>query len=183
MRHAAGWPSMTQAPPPIVSIIGWHNSGKTTIATALVRCLKQRGLHVAVIKHSREDVDLDQTGTDTWLLAQAGADLVAISSQGRLALLEQPAVEVPLSDVVRRLPHYIDLVITEGYKREPTPKIEVIRPGYGHGRIQSPGELLAVVSSDPNAADDAPLFGLDEVDALADLVVMHLSLREDAASD
>ena len=59
----------------------------------------------------------------------------------------------------------------------------MIRPGYGHGRIQSPGELLAVVSSDPNAADDAPLFGLDEVDALADLVVMHLSLREDAASD
>ncbi len=169
--------------PPIVSIIGWHNSGKTTVATALVRCFRARGLRVAVIKHSREDVDLDRPGTDTSLLSEAGADLVAISSQGRLALLEKPPSEVPLQEIVARLPGYIDLVITEGYKREPTPKVEVIRPGYGHGRIHTPGELLAVVSDDAAAADDAPLFGLREIEPLADLLEARLKPRRRAVAD
>ena len=174
MRCAAGWPEVNAWPIPIVSVIGWHNSGKTTVATGLVRIWRQRGLRVAAIKHSREDVMLDRAGTDTALLAEAGADVVVISSRRRLAFLERPEAEVPLREIIARLPAGIDLVVAEGYKGEDTPKVEVIRPGYGEGRITAPGELLAVVSQGAIADEKAPVYGFDALEALADYLAGRL---------
>ena len=167
---------MTSWPLPVVAIIGWHNSGKTTVATALVQAYRRRGLRVAAVKHSREDVELDQPGTDTSLLAEAGAEIVVISSQSRLGWLERPASEIPLAEIMARLPAGVDVVIVEGYKNEETPKVEVLRTGYGHGRIHAPGDLLAVVSDDPTAASDAPVFGRDALEALADHLAAALGL-------
>jgi molybdopterin-guanine dinucleotide biosynthesis protein B len=175
--RAAGWPEMTTWPLPVVAIIGWHNSGKTTVATALVQAYCRRGLRVAAIKHSREDVQLDRPGTDTSLLAEAGAEIVVISSHSRLGWLERPRAEASLAEIIARLPAGIDVAIVEGYKNEETPKVEVLRAGYGHGRIQAPGDLLAVVSDDPTAASDAPVYPRAALDALADDLAVMLGLE------
>lgn len=159
---------------PIVSVIGWHNSGKTTVAAALVRIWRARGLHVAAVKHSREDVELDRPGTDTFVLAEAGANVVAISSRGRLAILERPAREVSLREIVARLPESIDIVVAEGYKGEDTPKVEVMRSGYGEGRISAPGQLLAVVSEQPISAGAVPVYTFEQCDALATYLLEKL---------
>jgi len=161
-------------PVPIVSIIGWHNSGKTTVAAALVRIWCARGLHVAAVKHSREDVELDRPGTDTFVLAEAGADVVVISSRGRLAFLERPAREASLREIIARLPAGIDIVVVEGYKGEDTPKVEVVRSGNGEGRISAPGELLAIVSQQPIPAGAVPVYAFDQCDALATYLLAKL---------
>ncbi len=136
---------MDQQRIPIISIVGWHNVGKTTFVTQLITELKRRGLRVATIKHTRGDFQLDHEGTDTWRYAQAGSDVVAISGQGQLALLEQGEGELRLADIVARLPAHLDLVITEGYKEAATPKIEIV-PSCGETkRISGAGELLAQV--------------------------------------
>ena len=87
---------MNQQRIPIISIVGWHNVGKTTFVAQLITELKRRGLRIATIKHTRGDFQLDREGTDTWRYAQAGSDVVAISGQGRFALLEQGQGELPL---------------------------------------------------------------------------------------
>jgi len=133
----------------VISIVGWHNVGKTTFVIQLIKELKRRGLRIATIKHTRGDFDLDHEGTDTWRYSQAGSDVVAISGHGRLALLEQhllePNGELLLADIVARLPPRLDLIITEGYKEAATPKIEIVASCAERKRVSGAGELLAQV--------------------------------------
>lgn len=144
------------ANPRVISVVGWHNSGKTTFIERLVAALKARGLKLAVIKHSGGQFDLDQPGTDTWRFSQSGSDVVAIAGHDRLAILERCAAEPSLADLLARLPEDIDLVITEGFKRESTPKFEVIRHEIGGKRIAGDDTLLALV------IDDRALIPVDE---------------------
>jgi molybdopterin-guanine dinucleotide biosynthesis protein B len=156
---------------PIISVIGWHDAGKTTFIVRLVAELKRRGLRVATIKHSRGHFEIDRPGTDTWRLAQAGSDVVVISGKHRMALIEQSADELSLNEIVARLPGDIDLVITEGYKSLPTPKIEVARAGAGEGRVAASGELLALVTDELDAAEDGvPCFAPTDVAGVVDLL-------------
>jgi len=156
---------------PVVSVVGWHNAGKTTFVEGLLAELKRRGLRVAIIKHSRGDFEIDRPGSDTWRYGLAGSDVVAISGRSRLALIERRAEELSLAEVVARLPEDIDLVITEGYKRAPTPKIEVIRTGANEGRVAVCGELLALVSDDAKTTGDGlPCFDLADAEGVADLL-------------
>ncbi len=129
--------------PNVLSIVGWHNAGKTTLCVRLVEALKARGLRVAVIKHSVAGFEMDRPGTDTSKFAEAGADVVVISSRTGLAWLERPTSELSLDEILARVPADIDLVIVEGFKREPTRKIEVIRAEMGTEPIARPQELLA----------------------------------------
>lgn len=156
---------------PLVSVVGWHNAGKTTFVEGLLAELKRRGLRVAIIKHSRGGFEIDRPGTDTWRYAQAGSDVVAISGRSRLALIERRTEELSLAEVVARLPEGIDLVITEGYKAAPTPKIEVTRAGASEGRVVVSGELLALVTDDAKTTGDGlPCFHLADAEGVADFL-------------
>ena len=159
---------------PIISVIGWHNAGKTTFLVRLIAELKRRGLRVATIKHSPGPFQMDRPGTDTWRFAQAGSDVVAISGRGRMALIEHRPEdeELSLAEIVARLPEGIDLVITEGYKSLPIPKIVVMRAGVGERRIATPGELLAVVTNRPETTQDGvACFSPTDAAGVADLLV------------
>jgi len=138
---------------PMVSVVGWHNAGKTLFIERLVVELRSRGLRVATIKHSRGEFEMDHPGTDTWRFAQAGSEAVAISGGGRLALLQNRAQDATLDEIVALLPRGLDLILVEGFKRLPLPKIEVTRAGVGEGRIGIGSDLLALVT------DDAPVGG------------------------
>lgn len=156
--------------PTVLSVVGWHNAGKTTLCVRLIEALKQRGLTVAVIKHSAVGFEMDRPGTDTYRFAQAGADLLAISSPTALGWIERRATELPLAALLERLPEGIDLVILEGFKREPVLKIEVMRAATGAEPIARPDELLAIVSDDVTDERPAPRFGTQDLPGLLALL-------------
>lgn len=146
---------------PVVSVVGWHNAGKTTFIVALVEALKAAGYRVAVIKHAGRHYSLDREGTDTWRFARAGSDVVGIIGPHGAALMERSAEEPALEDILPRLPGDLDLIIVEGYKQRPLPKIDV--RAAGAEPITGPGEVLAAVEPLSAAPGEAPAFRPEDI--------------------
>ncbi|CEP66461.1 P-loop containing nucleoside triphosphate hydrolase [Moorella glycerini] len=153
---------------PIISVVGKSDVGKTTLLTKLLPELKRRGYRVATIKHDTHGFDIDRPGKDTWRHAEAGANVVVISSPTKMALIEKVDTELPLDAIAERI-HHVDLIITEGYKRGDKPKIEVHRAAVGGELLCTPGELLAVATDEPLAID-VPCYDLDDAAGLVDLI-------------
>lgn len=134
---------------PIVSFVGTSGSGKTTLLEKVVSELKLRGYRVAVIKHSHHDFEIDRPGKDTWRLAQAGSDIVAISSPDKVAFIERVETELSLAQIETLLGDRVDIVLTEGYKGGDTAKILVL----GDEQVQEQeqlgcqGDVLAAIST------------------------------------
>ncbi len=117
---------------PIISVVGKTNSGKTTLIEKIVPELKKRGYKVGVIKHDVHEFQIDYEGKDTWRMTKAGADNVVIASDKKLAMICSTfdiQHSSNLDDLVNWLFPNVDIVITEGYKRQNKPKIEVTRTG------------------------------------------------------
>ncbi|MBI2851117.1 MAG: molybdopterin-guanine dinucleotide biosynthesis protein B [Chloroflexi bacterium] len=132
---------------PVVSFIGRSNSGKTTLLEQVVCMLKTEGFRVGVIKHSPHGFDIDREGKDTWRFSQAGADMIAVASPERVAILEKVTAEPGLDDLVGLFEDKVDILITEGYKSSETPKIVVLGVDKEIGKLGYHGETLFVVSS------------------------------------
>lgn len=107
-----------------IQFCGFKNSGKTTLITALIPLLKQHGLRIAVIKHDRHGFEMDHEGTDTYKFREAGAEGIAIASPGRTAILQE--AELELESLIQLYSDY-DLVLVEGYKMGPYPKLVLLR--------------------------------------------------------
>lgn len=155
--------------PPIVCFVGKSGSGKTTFLEKLIPLLTARGYRIGVVKHDVHGAELDQPGKDTWRLRQAGAGRVVLSSPHGFALIGQVEGEMPLQELVRHYLDDVDLVLAEGYKRSPLPKIEVCRAARSRELLCRPEELLAVVS-DLRFDLPVPQFGLDDAAGVADLL-------------
>lgn len=167
--------------PPIVSIVGKSNVGKTTLLEKLVAELRRRNRRVATVKHDVHGFDLDKPGKDSWRHAQAGSDAVVISGPDKLALIKKTDHDSTLDEIVRLLGEDYDIVITEGYKSRNAPKIEVHRRELGEGLLSTPDELVAVATDEPL---DVPVWqcSLEEISKLADLLEeTFITPREPAA--
>ncbi|EJN03890.1 molybdopterin-guanine dinucleotide biosynthesis protein B [Phyllobacterium sp. YR531] len=164
----------------VFGITGWKNSGKTTLAVKLVAELVQRGWNVSTIKHAHHDFDIDKEGTDSYRHRKAGAGEVAIVSDRRWALMhELKAEQEPaLSDILKRFSP-CDLILVEGYKREAHKKIETRRlEGRSAERLTVNDPTIVAVASDHALADETvPVFDLDDVAGLADLIEHETGLR------
>jgi len=160
---------------PIISIVGNSGVGKTTFLENLIRELKRRGYRVAAIKHDAHNFQMDHPGKDTYRLAEAGSDIVMISAPDRLALLESVREERTLDELVAMVSDRVDIVLTEGYRRAAKAKIEVSRRDFGSELVASPRDLLALVT-DQQFDLDAPLFGLNDAAAVADLLERRFGL-------
>jgi molybdopterin-guanine dinucleotide biosynthesis protein B len=159
---------------PIISIVGWHKVGKTTLVVRLLAELKQMGLRVATIKHTHGEFQLDREGTDTWRYAEMGSDCVVIAGRERVAYLARTQHELNLDELIAGLPTEVDVILTEGFKQEPTPKIEVLALGDAPERVRAAGELIAIVADNPPAeakASGVPCYGTGDVAALVELLV------------
>lgn len=152
----------------LVSIVGQSGCGKTTFLEKLVPELKRRGLRVAVVKHHAHPTPLDTVGKDSWRFAEAGADAVLVSSPAEVARFERPPRELTLAELAARLDGF-DLILTEGFKRESAPKIEVSRAAHGTALVSREEELVAVVC-DYAAPARAPRYALDDAAGVADLI-------------
>jgi len=133
----------------IFGLAGWSGSGKTTLMTALIPELVCRGITVSTLKHAHHAFDVDQPGKDSWRHRQAGAREVMIFSQNRWALMHElrGAPEPSFDELVRRMGP-VDLLLVEGFKRHPHPKIEVYRPSLGKPLLHPEDPLVVAIASD-----------------------------------
>lgn len=161
---------------PIVCFVGKSNSGKTTFIERVIPELVRAGYKVATVKHAGHGFDLDTEGKDSWRHKQAGASSVVILSKGSMAMFADVSDQMKVEDVRDRfLDGSYDLIIAEGWKHEGYPKIVIIREQVGEIPI-SPEGLLAVVSDKPIDLN-VPRFDLDDVSAVATLIMRHFPLR------
>ncbi len=170
-------PSTNQRPQiPVISIVGGKsNSGKTTLLEKIIREAKSRGWRVATLKHDVHGFEMDQPGKDTWRHAQAGADIVAISSPHKIAILENVAEDQPLDEVIARI-QGVDVIFTEGYKNGNKPKIEVYR-SLVHQELFSKLEELIAIASDITFDNGIPCFGLDDAQGICDLIAKKYGVK------
>ncbi len=155
--------------PPIVSIVGLSNVGKTTLLERLIPELKKRAYRVATIKHDVHGFDLDKPGKDSWRFTQAGSDIMVLSSPDKLALIKKVDHDATLQELARLVGDSADIILTEGFKQREAPKIEVHRKAVGKQLLCRPEELVALVTDEPL---DLPVWqcSTEEVAKLADLI-------------
>lgn len=158
----------------VFGIVGWKNSGKTTLTERLVGELSARGLKVSTLKHAHHDFDIDREGTDSHRHRMAGAAEVAIVSSRRFALIrELRGEEEP--DLARMLDRLspCDLVLAEGFKTAGHPKIECRRRASAdQAPLAARTETIVAIASDaPTEAGGRPLFDLDDIAAIADFIL------------
>ena len=133
----------------IFGLAGWSGSGKTTLLAALIPELVARGLTVSTIKHAHHEFDIDRPGKDSWRHRQAGAREVMVASSRRWALMRElrEAPEPPLEELVAQM-NPVDLLLVEGWKRHPHPKIEVHRPSLGKELLYPDDPHVVAIASD-----------------------------------
>lgn len=154
---------------PVFSIVASSsNTGKTTILCKIIKELKNRGYRVATIKHHMGDFDIDHQDKDTWKHSQAGADMVIISSKVRIAKIEKVQEEYKLDDIISKIEN-VDIIITEGYKRENKPKLEVIRKEISEELISKEEELFGIVTDFP-LENQIPQFNFEQVIDIVNLI-------------
>lgn len=160
----------------VYGVIGWKNSGKTSLMERLVAEITGRGFSVSTVKHVHHTVDLDQPGKDTWRHRQAGAREVVLASADRMAILvEHRGPEPELPAVLARLAP-VDLVLVEGYKRDAHPKVEVWRAETGHPLIQPGDPLVRAVATDASLTLPVPVLDLNDTGTVADFILREVGL-------
>ena len=170
----------------VFGVTGWKNSGKTTLVTRLIAELTDRGYKVSSVKHAHHKCDIDKPGTDSFRHREAGSQEVALVAAGTRWAFMHECKDVDdnepfLGDI---LPHFspCDLVMVEGYKKEPFPKIEVRRAdAMKHDPLEPEeynivaiaSEELGVFGNDHNL----PEFQLDEIRIIADFIINKMQLK------
>lgn len=154
--------------PPVISIVGKSGSGKTTLIEKLIPELKKRGYRVGVVKHALHGFSFDIKGKDSWRHKEAGADAVMVATNGQIAMVKDDPCES--IDCLEPYFNGVDLVITEGYKKENKPKIEVIRKLRCETSVCGKNDHLIGVVTDTDIDLNVPKFGFDDVNSLVDLI-------------
>jgi len=154
---------------PVFSVVGKNsNTGKTTVLCNIIQELKKRGYRVATIKHDVHGFEMDRPGKDTWKHRQAGSDIVMISSPKQFAMIEQVQEEYTLDALLNKITD-IDIVITEGYKQENKPKLEIYRKEAADEPLCNKLEVFALVT-DQKFDLEVPQFSFEELEPLVDLI-------------
>ena len=165
--------------PPLFCIAGYKNVGKTTLTERLVREMTTRGLVVSTIKHAHHRVDIDQSGRDSHRHREAGAREVALVSGARWAIMHELRgnEEPSLADIVGRLSP-CDIVLTEGYKQDSYPKIEVRRSGIDRPALAGKDPSVVAIACDMEIPDAAvPVLDMDDIGAIADFILDHVGVE------
>lgn len=161
---------------PIVGFAAYSGTGKTTLLKKLLPILKSRGVRVGMVKHAHHTFDVDQPGKDSYELRKAGAAQMLIASRWRWALMveRQREKEPRLDEVLLELDQAaLDLILVEGFKQEPFPKIELRRAGLkGKPFFPDDDNVVAIATDDPSGLDtDLPILDLNRPDEIAEFII------------
>ncbi len=155
---------------PIISIVGKSDSGKTTLIEKLVPELNQRGYRIATVKHDIHGFEVDREGKDSWRHKQAGAHTVVISSPRKVALIRDVEKDLTLAQLREKLIQDVDLILSEGYKKDIQPKIEIFRKEKHKELLCSKEDNLIAIVSDKKFNMDVPCFSLDDIKGVVDFI-------------
>ncbi|MFC1868054.1 molybdopterin-guanine dinucleotide biosynthesis protein B [Thermodesulfobacteriota bacterium] len=164
--------------PPLVSIVGKSGSGKTTLVEKIIHELTKKGLRVGSIKHHyhQGNLEIDHPGKDSWRHKQAGAERVVISSPNKIGIIMDVEHDHALDELI---PYFsgMDIVLSEGFKREDKPKVEIFRSGvHKEPLCLDDDDLIAIITDMEDLDLKAPRFALDDIAGLMDLIVKHFNL-------
>ncbi|MBI4725046.1 MAG: molybdopterin-guanine dinucleotide biosynthesis protein B [Rhodomicrobium sp.] len=169
--------------PPLFGIVGWKNSGKTTLMAKLIAHFAARGLDVAAVKHAHHGFDIDHEGRDSFRYRAAGAAAVAISSAKRFAIMTElrGRPEPSLGELVKHIDR-ADIILVEGFKGEAHPKLEVRRRAALDQRPLAPGDpsILAIAADFEVQHSPLPVFDLDAIEAIAEFIISRTALQAKA---
>jgi len=158
----------------VFGFAGWSGSGKTTLIEALIPVLIAQGLAISIVKHAHHRFDIDQPGKDSWRHREAGCTEVLVSSAVRWAVMHElrGAPEPSLQASIARLSP-CDLVLVEGYKSAPIPKLEVWRPAVGKPKLHPIDPNIVALATDDRTirAPGLTIFGLGDLSGIAAFVV------------
>ena len=154
--------------PPIISIVGRSNSGKTTLIEKLVAELKSRGYRVATVKHTHGKIAANESDKDSARHLTAGSDAALVTSPGRLEMVKTFTLEPTLEQVAQIIGEDYDLILTEGFKEDDAPKIEVHRKENALP-LEDVGKIFAIATNEP-LDTKARQFTLEDVKPIADLI-------------
>jgi molybdopterin-guanine dinucleotide biosynthesis protein B len=167
----------------VFGLAGYSGSGKTTLLEALIPRLAAAGLSVSLIKHAHHRFDIDQPGKDSYRLREAGCSEVLLISEQRWVLMHElrGVPEPSLEEQIARFSE-CDLVLVEGFKHTPIPKLEVHRPSVGKPLIAGDGveTVVAVATDEPEGVRQQtrlPILDLNDRDAIADFILRHQGFR------
>lgn len=160
---------------PVISFAGYSNSGKTTLLKALIPLFKAHGLRIAVLKHDTHNFEIDHQGRDTWEYANAGADIIAISSPEKVAYIESRETELSVWTLIDSVEN-ADIILIEGYKSEPLPKIEVRRRSFPALPPECHDTTIAMVCDTPVQAS-VPVFRFSQISPLCEFILHFINER------
>ena len=162
----------------VIGVAGFKNAGKTTLVEKLVTELTRRGYRVSTVKHAHHSFDIDHEGRDSFRHRKAGASEVAVVSRHRWAIIHESREEAEptLQEILAKLGP-CDLVIVEGYKRDTHDKIEVRNIDLTHPTLAGDDPTVVAIAANGAISDaPVPVFGRDEVTALASFIETHMEL-------
>ena len=165
---------------PLLGFCAYSGTGKTTLLGRLIPRLKAHGLRIALLKHAHHSFDIDHPGKDSYELRKAGADQVLIASSHRIAYIREcagPSREPRLAELLPCVDtRVLDLILVEGFKHEPIPKIELYRPALGRPLIHAVDLNVVAVASDApfSLARPLPLLDLNRVEEIERFVLDSL---------
>jgi molybdopterin-guanine dinucleotide biosynthesis protein MobB len=161
----------------IYGVTGWKNAGKTGLVERLVAEITTRGFTVSTVKHTHHAVDLDCAGTDTHRHRVSGAAEVMLASGSRWALMHEhrDVPEPDLDALVHRMAP-VDLILVEGFKRAPHPKVEAHRASEKNPLIAPENPSIRAIATDTPLQTGLPQFDLDDTAAIADFILQEVGL-------
>ena len=164
----------------VFGFAGFSGSGKTTLIEALIPLFRSRGLVVSLVKHAHHEFDVDQPGKDSFRHRRAGCQEVLVSSGVRWALMHElrGGPELSLAGALARL-SACDLVLVEGYKAAPIPKLEVYRPSVGKPLLHPYDRHIVAIATDAPLETPLPLLHLSDVPGIAAFILGHGGVSAD----
>jgi len=172
---------------PLLGFCAFSGTGKTTLLTKLIPLLRAEGLRLGVIKHAHHSFDIDQPGKDSRRLRESGAEQMLIASRHRMAFIREckgPEREPRLAELLHCVDTgALDLVLVEGFKREPIPKIELHRPSLGKPLIHAADRHVIAIASDAPLMPlrDLPVLALNRPELILDFVLRWMAAARPVA--
>ena len=162
---------------PQIAFVGRHNSGKTTFLLAVLPHLVAAGLRVGYLKHARAGFDIDHPAKDSYRIRRTGVLQTIVAGDRHVAVIDDAEAPDLRSVIARYARSDLDLLVLEGFKREPVAKIEVARAALGRELLCANDPLLVATVADFPAGTSVPAFGLDDAAGVAQLIRQRVAAR------